>query len=242
MRRRRQLLTQSRQDWRLRHGDGHELDARVTFATASQGICLSLPHSRSLRLQSVVVVALAVVTSHNPICSLAAIAFGSPRLVASLSTLQSSYFDHSFSDGPRQDRTGVTCGIKYFEEGRSTHSGLDLYVALTHTHSLFFSLSVGSMCHAPHSKQSINPTSQKVHTGLLFALWLCATGWVGCRTDTRTQTRTQVRVFRVCVEVNSWSIYGQIFSPVIAIILSHISPYILVLRKLLSVSRGLISF
>lgn len=138
----------------------------------------------------VVVVALAVVTSHNPICSLAAIAFGSPRLVASLPTLQSSYFDHSFSDGPRQDRTGVTCGIKYFEEGRSTHSGLDLYVALTHTHSLFFTLSVGSMCHAPHSKQSINPTSQKVHTGLLFALWLCATGWVGCRTDTHTYTDT----------------------------------------------------
>lgn len=117
----------------------------------------SLPPSFRLLLAVVVVVvavALAVVTSPNPICSLAAIVLGSPRLVASLPTWQSAYFDHSFGDGPRQDRTGVTCGIKYFEEGRSTHSALDLYVAHTHALSLFLSLSLWAACVTPRTRRS----------------------------------------------------------------------------------------
>lgn len=222
--------------------DGHELDARVTFATDSLAhklfrslplpLPLALTLSRSARPVVVAVVAaLAVVTSANPICSLAAITYVSHphphpdshrlgSLPASPSaTLHSAYFDQ----GPRQPRTGVTCGIKYFEEGRSAHCALDLY---THTRNRTESApgqaSVGSMCHAPHSRSS--PSTHR--TGLVCTLALRETGWVWRHTHSP--------------EVNSWSIYGQIFSPVIAIILSHICPYILV--RSWDCARGLISF
>lgn len=168
------------------------------------GLARYLPLPPSFQLSPtpvvVVVVALAVVTSHNPICSLAAIAFGSPRLVASLPTLQSSYFDHSFSDGPRQDRTGVTCGIKYFEEGRSTHSGLDLYVALTHTHTLSLFLSVcGQHVSRPALEAVHQPDiAEGPHRTLVCTLALCH--GVGRMPDrhTYTDTHTSASLSSVC--------------------------------------------
>lgn len=123
-----------------------------------------------------------------------------------------------------------------------------IYMSHTHTHtrtlSLSLSLSVGSMCHAPHSTQSINPTMKKVHSHTVSCLHFGSVPRGGSVAGhTHTQHTVCASFWSVCVEVNSWSIYGQIFSPVIAIILSHISPYILVfLPKLLSVSRGFISF
>lgn len=174
--------------------DGHELDARVTFATDSLAQAVSLaPSSSSSRSHSLALCPpcrcscccctrschigqpdLQLSCDHVRVASASASGFASSRLVACLpaspsATLHSAYFDQ----GPRQPRTGVTCGIKYFEEGRSAHCALDLY---THTRNRTESApgqaSVGSMCHAPHSRSS--PSTHR--TGLVCTLALRETG------------------------------------------------------------------
>lgn len=140
---------------------------------------LPLPLSLCLCARPVLVVALAVVTSPNPICSLAAITFGShPHPAAHrlgslptsspLGTLHSSYFDR----GPRQPWTGVTCGIKYFEEGRSTHSALDLYaLALALALCLRLDRLLWAACVTPRTREAVHQPIV-LHTRLVCTLAL----------------------------------------------------------------------
>lgn len=100
----------------------------------------------------VVVVALAVVTSPNPICSLAAIAFGSPRLVASLPALCSRHI-LTIRSATGQGRTGQgSLAVLNILKRVAQLIPRLIYMSHTHAHSLF--LSLWAACVTPRTRSS----------------------------------------------------------------------------------------
>lgn len=103
----------------------------------------------------VVVVALAVVTSHNPICSLAAIAFGSPRSLPPSPLYSRHILTIRSAMGQGKTGQGSLAVLNILKRVAQLIPGL-IYMSHSHshTHTLSLSLSLWAACVTPRTRSS----------------------------------------------------------------------------------------